>query len=167
MRPGPKQPAPASVDVDVSDFDKGPAAAKGLPPGPSALRQAGSAEVGRLIAAKGPAGNPNAAQGAADLASDKQAGGVGFLNALIRKFRPLAPAQGQQGQLTSQRFHGTTALRRGEARMSKAALALAEMGDCAVCKKPESKCLCKGISGVNHNRTMMKVSTKRSAKKSR
>ncbi len=198
----PKSPMPASVDIDVSDFDTGPAK-RTFAPAPAAaapannkLRAAGAADVGRLQGE----GDKHAQ---ASLKADKRAGGVGFLNALIRKFRPLAPAQGQQGSLTSQRFHGTTALRRAEPdaltyagaaetkRLSnkkdglKAAggadvkrmkankimghptgnITKAEdMGDCAVCKKPEAKCLCKGLSGVNHNRTMLSVTPKRSKK---
>ncbi len=206
----PKSPMPASVDIDVSDFDKGPAK-RTFAPAPAAaapandkLRAAGSADVGRLMGEglKGVKSTMNritAMNGpsAADqLKADKRAGGVGFLNSLIRKFRPLAPAQGQQGSLTSQRFHGATALQRAEPdaltyagaaetkRLSnkkdglKAAggadvkrmkankimghptgnITKAEdMGNCAVCKKQESKCLCKGLSGVNHNRKMLAV----------
>lgn len=171
---GVPQGPPKSVDVDVSSFDKGPAKPSEKF---SALQTAGRGEVKRMIADKGPTGNPNApapGAAAAQLKADKQAGGVGFLNALIRKFRPLAPAQGQQGSLTSQRFHGTTALRRSEklyggkgTDMKKAALALNEMGTCPGCKDKDHPGVCKGLSGMNHNRTMLKVSTKRSAKKSR
>jgi hypothetical protein len=208
MKPGLKTPAaapPASVDVDVSDFDKGPAApvkpSRFAPPAPKpsakfgALNAAGSAEVARM--------GGGGVDAKAQLKADKKAGGVGFLNALIRKFRPLAPARGQQGLQTSQRFHGALPLARAEndalayaghaevARMKappkpdalkdagnkdvkrmKANKIMGkiekaeDMGDCAVCHKPESKCLCKGMS-MNHNRTMLKLPTKKSAKKSR
>ncbi len=142
-----KRPAPASVDIDVSDFDKGPAQG-------AALKTAGAAEVNRLQ-------KPDALQQVrnnANLKADKKAGGVGFLNALIRKFRPMAPAQGQQGSLTSQRFHGALPLQRAEKPMSKADLALSKMDE-PLKKKYGSKVdeLDKGLSGVNHNRKMLGV----------
>jgi hypothetical protein len=164
---------PGSVDVDVSEFDKGPAK-------PTekfgALTTAGRGEVKRMIAEKGPAGNPNAKPSVAApmkemvhpnveqarLNADKRAGGVGFLNALIRKFSPLAPAQGQQGLTSNARFHGATPLRRSEYEkpMSKGELALSKMGKCAGCKKVEHAGMCKGL-GYNHSRNMLSVAPKK------
>jgi hypothetical protein len=114
-------PGPAalpSVDIDVSDFDMDSPKNKGL----AGLKAAGRAEVKRMIGDKGASGNPNAQAAAADLKADKIAGGVGFLNALIRKFRPMPkmdPNVNPDGSINrtrvvSKRFHGALPLQRSE-----------------------------------------------------
>ena len=118
---GAVKPAPGqeSYDVDVSDLaqpqhapaGRGPAAAM------SARLKSPAAQARATVAA------PQAARhDATNLAADKKAGGVGFLNALIAKFRgpqpdmagALAPQRSQQGQTSSKRFHGALPLRRSE-----------------------------------------------------
>jgi len=181
--PGTKTPPapgqPSSVDVDVSAFDKGPAKPNEKF---GALKAAGRQEVSRVMTANHEAGkNPNAPAGggqqatdAANLKQDLRGGGVGWLRNLLSRLNPSPTAAElgdkgllpkQKGSLTSARFHGALPLQRGEAPMSKAALALSKMGSCALCKEAEHPGMCKGLSGVNHNRTMLSVSTK--GKKSR
>jgi hypothetical protein len=148
-----------SVDVDVSDFDKGPANAtlgQRLKANPAAAAPAG--------------GGADALSGARDkmnlAAASKQKGGVGFLRGLFSMFhspKAQAPAPGapqQQGSLTSKRFHGTTALQRGEMDMRKAALSLTK-------KDLEADELDKGLMSANHNRRMLSVTPKRRGKKNR
>jgi hypothetical protein len=125
------------------------------------------------------------AAGAAQLAADKKAGGVGFLNALKAKFRrgpapdvagDADPQFSQQGLQTSKRFHGALPLQRNEKspkkvvverveyKMSKGELALSKMGKCAGCSKAEHTGMCKGLSAANHNRTMLSVKPTRNKK---
>lgn len=147
-----------SVDVDVSDFDKGPANAtlgQRLKANPAAAPAGGGAD-----ALSGARDKMNLA------AASKQKGGVGFLRGLFSMFhspKAQAPAPGapqQQGSLTSKRFHGAMPLQRGEMDMRKAALSLTK-------KDLEADELDKGLSGVNHNRRMLSVTPKRRGKKNR
>lgn len=154
--PGPsgKKPGLPSVDVDVSEFDKGKAN--------NALKAAGNAEVGRLAQAAAPkqllhpavaaqrqaAGQLNV-NSTSDLKADRKAGGVGFLNALIQKFRPT-PAintninpdgSPNRTPIKSQRFHGALPLQRDE----------------KPTVKTEVPAPAEGLSSANHNRTMLKI----------
>jgi hypothetical protein len=160
LRPGGN---PASVDVDVSDFDQGAAAPAGKP-------TLGQRLKANPAAAAPAGGGADALSGARDkmnlAAASKQKGGVGFLRGLFSMFhspKAQAPAPGapqQQGSLTSKRFHGATALQRGEMDMRKAALSLTK-------KDLEADELDKGLMSANHNRRMLSVTPKRRGKKNR
>jgi hypothetical protein len=87
----------------------------------------------------------------AQIAADKRAGGVGFLNNLISRFsrnKPAAsmptpgmePARQGGGPVQSQRFHGARPLQRSE----KGPFALDK---CAMCTKSEHAGLCKDAMG--------------------
>ncbi len=151
-----------SVDVDVSDFAQKPAAA------PAAARPT-------AIVARQP--SPGAKQ---QLAADKRAGGVGFLNNLISRFRkpPAASVPTSTGSARATfgapaaaapaaRFHGALPLQRSEPDAKKPAKAKKAfaLDKCAMCRKAEHTGMCKaemappteGLSSINHNRRMLSI----------
>lgn len=177
----PAAAAPADVDVDVSEFDKGPAKTS-----------------------TAPQGNPGALQGVRDqanMAADKKSmGGVGFLRGLfsmfhsnkgnphvdaaVQQLRGMNPGFAERGPTTSDsqgnvqthpagtqtgtlkrapmtRVRGAMPLQRGEMDMRKAALSLTKKDIEEDAKKMEQPSPEMGLSGVNHNRRMLAVTRKR------
>jgi hypothetical protein len=168
---------------------QGVQAAHALAPKPAAAAPAAAPVVApkqmahpNVAAARAKVGaNPATGMGgspASQLAADKRAGGVGFLNNLISRFRrpaaapvaaaPAASAPAAAAPATapvrSQRFHGAMPLQRSEPDAKKPK---GVFGDdkCLNCKKSEHSGMCKeempapdeGMSSINHNRNMLRV----------
>ena len=125
-----------------------------------------------IVARTAPAGQ--------QLAADKRAGGVGFLNNLLSRFRrspaAAAPTPGiaaapAAAPVRSQRFHGALPLQRSEEDpgAKKKSKAKAPFGEdkCLNCRKGEHSGMCKeempapteGLSSMNHNRNMLSVAS--------
>ncbi len=126
-------------------------------------------------AAAAPAGNPDA-----DLAADKKAAGVGFLNNLISKFKGVGNAGWKRTATHSPKFSGVRPLARSE---KKADQPLKKsMGNCLLCKADEHGGACKaspsnprpgktlkvepapqteGLTMTNHSRGMMGLDHKK------
>ena len=140
-----------AVDVDVSDLGAPAKSPGGRVAGIQAAARGNPAALNAAVGRGVPAPAPGVA--AANLVADKKAGGVGFLNSLVSKFRPPAPAPipATRGQATTQRFRGAMPLRRAEPGMGGESL------KCAMCKGEEHRGLCKGLSSINHNRNMLRV----------
>lgn len=100
---------------------------------------AGQPKVQIQADAAKPGAAQSAAQDAANLAADKKAGGVGWLNSLISRFKkPVAapigtgPVRSAMGPM--QGIRGAAALARSEKEENNLYKSL---GDCALCRKPE------------------------------
>jgi len=138
------------------------------PKAPAAAPARPTAIVARPAAAPAPAARQQ-------LSADKRAGGVGFLNNLLSRFRrPPAGAAPTPGiaaapaapRVASARFHGALPLQRSEPSTKAAKKSpFPDAATCFNCKKSEHSGICKeempapteGLSGVNHNRNMLSV----------
>jgi len=174
-------------DVDVSEFNAGPnrlapgrtnTAAVGNPAALQGVRdqmnlaadkKAGGIGFLRGLVqrfSRGPKANPAVDAAVAQM---KQAG-MGQRGTTIPTDSTggvrTVPAGTPTGPVKSTRFHGALPLQRGEKPMKKGALALSEMGSCALCGHPEHPGLCKGVMSSNHSRSMLSVKKTR-GKKSR
>jgi hypothetical protein len=157
---------------------------------PKPAPAAAQPSIGQRLAATPakPVGNPAALRTAArpaniggvranaQLAADKRAGGVGFLNNLLSRFRrpaasppSAAPAQAAAAPaaapVQSKRFHGALPLQRSEPDAAKKPKKAFALDKCAMCRKAEHTGMCKqemdpptqGLTSANHNRTMLRV----------
>jgi hypothetical protein len=105
-----------------------------------------------------------------NLAADKKAAGVGFLNNLITRFKGIgSKGWGQVGNGNANRIGaGMAALARSEKDMTKAEEFRKMLGKCALCKRDEHDGKCKlltkigmdppteGLSSINHNSTLVR-----------
>lgn len=141
-------------------------------PGPTSMKPAATAIVARPPAAR------------QQLAADKRAGGVGFLNNLLSRFSRRAPADAAPtpgiapapvaAPTTSARFHGALPLQRSEKAPKKQPTKKSpfSLDKCAMCMKSEHSGICKeempapteGLSSMNHNRTMLRAVSKKASR---